>query len=109
MSRRVKRNLPLLKLLVQASPQHRRAILNTASNDLVAAIVEIALNTLKGNIPLSQQQIKVLKGKRHAIKSLCDKRLPIKKKKQLVRQSGGFIGPLLSFALPLITGLLTNL
>nr|XP_033799947.1 olfactory receptor 1009-like [Geotrypetes seraphini] len=47
MSSRVKRNQPLLKLLVQASPQHRKAILYTASDDLVAAIAEIALNTLK--------------------------------------------------------------
>lgn len=108
MSNRVKRNLALLKLLLQSSPQQRKAILCSASDDLIAAISEIALNTLKGNIPLTPYQIRVLKKRRGIIKNLSNKRLPLKKKKQLVKQSGGFIGPLLSFALPLITGLLAS-
>ncbi|DAC80299.1 TPA_asm: gasderminX [Terrapene box turtle adintovirus] len=108
MSSCVKRNLGLLKLLSKSSPQQRRAILCSASDDLVAAISEIALNTLKGNVPLTQNQVRVLKKKRTLIKTLCNKRVSLKRKKHLVKQSGGFIGPLLSFAIPLITGLLTN-
>lgn len=106
MSGRVKRNLALLKLLVKMTPPQRKAFLCTASNDLVAAISEIALNALKGNIPLSPHQVRVLRKRRHLIKTLGNKRVSLRRKKVLVKQSGGFLGPLLSFAVPLITSLL---
>lgn len=108
MSSRVKRNLALLKLLITVPPRQRKAILCSASDDLVAAISEIALNTLKGNIPLSPQQVRVLRKRRTLIKTLGNSKLSLRKKKYLVKQSGGFLGPLLSFAVPLITGLLTK-
>lgn len=108
MSDRLRRNLTLLKMLVTASPQHRKAILCTASDDLVAAISEIALNTLKGNVPISERQFQVLKKKRHIIKKLSNKRTSLVSKKRLVKQSGGFIGALLGIAIPLITSLLSR-
>ena len=108
MSARVKRNLALLKHLIKTPPRQRKAILCAASDDLVAAISEIALNTLKGNIPLSPQQVRVLRKKRGLIKKLSNKKIPLRRKKHLVKQSGGFLGPLLSFAVPLLTGLLTR-
>lgn len=108
MSVRLQRNLALLRTLVVSSPQQRKALLCAASDDLVSAISEIALNTLKGNVPLSTHQMRVLKKKRGIIKKLSNKKLSIKAKKSLVKQSGGFIGSLLSFAVPLLTGLLSN-
>ena len=108
MSARVKRNLAVLKHLIKAPPRQRKAILCTASDDLIAAISEIALNTLKGNIPLSPQQVRVLRKKQDLIKRLSNKKVSLRRKKHLVKQSGGFLGPLLSFAIPLITGLFTR-
>ena len=108
MSARLRRNLALLKMLVTASPQQRKAILCAASDDLVAAISEIALNTLKGNVPISESQFRVLKKKQQLIKKLSSKRGSIYSKKKLVKQSGGFIGALLGIAIPLITSLLSG-
>ena len=108
MSARLRRNLALLKMLATASPQQRKAILCSASDDLVAAISEIALNTLKGNVPISERQFRLLKKKRQLIKRLSNKRASIVSKKKLVKQSGGFIGSLLGIAIPLITSLLTG-
>lgn len=104
----VKRNLLLLKLLIKAPLQQKKAILCAAPEDLVAAISEIALNTLKGNISLSGRQVSVLRKKRLLIQKLSNKKISFLKKKLLVKQSGGFLAPLLSFAIPLITGLLTS-
>lgn len=81
--------MALLKILVTASPPQRKAILCAASDDLVGAISEIALNTLKGNIPISASQHRVLKKKRQLIKKLSNKRASLTSKKKLVKQSGG--------------------
>ena len=108
MSERIRRNLPLLKLLIKTPICQRKAILCAASDDLITALSEIALNTLKVNIALTPQQVRVLKKKHRLIKSLSNKRVPLRRKKHLVKQSGGFLGPLLGFAVPLITSLLTN-
>lgn len=108
MSDRLRRHWALLKALVKAKPAIRQSILRTANNDLIAAIAEIALNILKGKIPLKERQKNILKKWRTCIKKLSDKKYPISRKRRLVSQSGGFIGPLLSFAIPLIAGLITR-
>lgn len=108
MSERVRRNWGVLKILVKAGPKQRKAILCNANNDLVGAIAEIALNTLKGNLPLKPSQYQNLKRKKDCIKKLSDRKLSLKKKKQVILQSGGFIGPLLGAAIPLLTNLLVR-
>lgn len=108
MSANIKRNMALLKILIKAGPEQRRAILCGASDSLIAAIAEIALNTLRGNVPLKPEQFKALKKKKTFIRQLSNKKLSLKKKKRLIEQSGGFIGPLLGFAIPLLTSLLTK-
>jgi hypothetical protein len=108
MSARIRRNFPLLLLLVNASPQQRQAILATATDDLITAISEIAKNTLKGRIPLTSYQITALKKKKAVVKKLCNKRIAVKTKRKLVAQSGGFIGSLIGITLPLLSGLLSS-
>ena len=66
MSLRVHRNLALLELLYKMPPSVRRVIVNNASSDFVNALCEIALNVLRGKIPLTDEQNKQLK-KRNTI------------------------------------------
>lgn len=108
MSERVLRNLAVLKILVRAGPKQRKAILCKANNDLVGAIAEIALNTLKGNLPLKPSQYRTLKRKKGVIKKLSDRKVSLKKKKQVIRQSGGFVGSLLGAAIPLLANLIAG-
>ena len=108
MSHCLKSNLSLLEVLIQSSPRKKKAILCSASDDLIKVISEIVLNTLKGNIPLTPHQICVLKKGHKFIKSLSSKSVSFKRKKLLLKEAGGFISPLLSFALLLITGLLVK-
>ena len=48
MSAVVRRALPLLKVLVDAKPKLKKAIIQHAPTDLVTAISEIVLNLIKG-------------------------------------------------------------
>lgn len=64
MSDRLCKNLPLLKLLYKASPRQRRVILQSASDQPILSLCEIALNVLHGNIPLNTNQFRRLKKKK---------------------------------------------
>lgn len=106
MSARLKRNLPLLRMLLQVSPVQRQKLLQTASKELILSVCEVAFNILRGVIPLSTLQYKRLARQKSAIKLVADKRIGLLKKKQVINQKGGFLGPLLSIAVPFLTELL---
>lgn len=106
MSARLKRNLPLLRVLLHASPVQRRLILQTASKELILSVCEVAFNILRGVIPLSTPQYKRLARQKTAIKLVADKKIGVLRKKQVINQKGGFLGPLLSIAVPFLTELL---
>lgn len=106
MSLRLKRNLPLLRSLVGATSNERKAILGHCSSDLILSLCEIALNLLKGRIPLTLTQLKKLKRQKTSIKLFANKRVSLQKKRHSIQQSGGFILPLLSIAVPFITSLI---
>lgn len=107
MTARIKRNLPLLKRLVTGSFPPEKNRFTRGLDDLIKSIVEIAINTLRGNIPLTKAQLKRLKKEKVVIKKLCNKKQPLKKKRKTVNQKGGFIGSLLGIAIPFLSDLLT--
>ena len=57
----------------------------------IDTISEIALNTLKGNIKLSPTQFKKLKRHKKWLRHLASKKLGTNKKKEIVKQYGGFL------------------
>ena len=108
MSVRLKRNFQALNSLYQASPGERKVILRKAPTDLILAICEIALNLLRGNIPLTAQQYRQLKRRKKTIKLFANKRTTVESKRKAVNQSGGFLHPLLSVAVPFISSLIAS-
>lgn len=109
MSDRIKRNLSLLQTLHGASPSQRVNIIKSASPDLLVALCEIAYNVLKGKIPLNKTQYQKLQKKKAGIRLLANKKVcASKKKKTMLKQSGGFLLPLLSIAVPFITSLIAS-
>ena len=107
MSKRVKKHLPVLRALVSLRPQERKSFLCHSSDDFILTLCEIALNVLKGNIPLSKVQFNKLKKQKRLIKLFADKKVSLRQKRQLT-QRGGFLGTLLSVAIPVISGLLSG-
>lgn len=106
---RLKKMIPLLK----AVHKRRRGVnvlLNNPDRDVVNVFCECALNTLKGNIPLSPCQFKRLQRYKQHLRKLADRKVSQKTKRNIIKkQKGGFL-PLLAGALlpvlgPLIGGL----
>lgn len=108
MSSRMQRNLALLELVYKSSPSVRRVIVNNAGSDFINALCEIALNVLRGNIPLSDKQYNQLKKKKKSIKLITVKGVKLAKKKKTINQTGGFLLPLLGAAIPFIFSLINK-
>jgi hypothetical protein len=78
---------------------------------------EVADNLLKGNIPLTNSQLELLRPSAKELETLAKKRTPLAKKRQIL-QKGGFIGALLGPAVgllapmvlePLVSGLMGSI
>ena len=82
MSAVVKRALPLLKVLADAKPKLKKAIIQHAPTELVTAISEIVLNLFKGVIKLTASQKKRLSRYKKDLLALAKKKLSIGKKKE---------------------------
>ena len=66
------------------------------------------MNLMRGKIPLDSNTFQSFKRQRKVITNLGNKRVPLKKKKEIINQKGGFIGKLAIFALPLLTDLISR-
>ena len=106
MSLLVKRALPLLKVLVDANPKLKKAIIEHGSPDLIMAISEIVLNMLKGVIKLTPRQKQRLSRYKEEFRSLARKNVSVKKKRNLLGQKGGGAG--LALLLPLAISMLSR-
>lgn len=101
-------NKNILKVLVNAKPALRKAILNVADKNLVHSICEICDNTLLGNIPLSGVQKSQIQKHKKVLRNLATRRQSWKKKKEILVQRGGAFLPILlsilSSVLPAVLG-----
>ena len=108
MSARLKRNFNLLQVLQKAPPKQRKAILSTATRDLVLCISEIVDNILKGNLKLTKKQVARLKRYKNVLRNMANKKVSTKTKQKLLSQKGGFLSALLGPAIGIIGSLLGN-
>ena len=92
---RLRSQLHFLHVLRDAKPQARRALLASADDDLIKAIVECAINTLKGNHKLTRNE-KTSCISMSRLRALVNPKDSFKNKRKLLIQKGGFIVPLLT-------------
>ena len=102
MSIRIKRNWDWLKVIKQANPVQRKAILATASDDLILAICEIVDNVLHGTVKLNPKQRSAVNKYKNILRITADKKVTKTKKKKALIQKGGFLPIVLGPALALI-------
>ena len=91
----------------QSRAPRRRILIRKASKDNIDALSEVALNTLLGNVPLSNKHKQKLKRHKFSIRNLA-KKLSLKKKKEFLVQKGGFLPLLITPALSILGGLAAN-
>ena len=105
MSARLRRNVPMLRLLCHSKPSVIKAVMKGASPDLLDSLSECSLNILKGNVRLTSAQKKRLTRHKQGLRALAKKGTGLKRRKQLL-QKGGFLPALLSPVLGILGGLL---
>ena len=102
MSNLVKRQFSLLKVLKQANPKLRRAIISNSSSELILALCEVIANVLSGTVTLSPADKRTLKRHKAVLRKIANKYIGLKHKRALIVQRGGFLPVLLGPALGLL-------
>ena len=103
MDSRINNVQSLLEKILSAGRRSRKFIIKHLSNKEVKLICEVCLNLIRGNLrvtdPTAYSQ---LKRGRKALTDLADKRKPLKHKRRILNQKGGFLGAVAAAALPLL-------
>ena len=107
MSKRMKDNLAYLQVLAKCKPKVRKVLVEHGPVDLVKCICECSFNLLKGVIPLTSSQKRILSRYKKHLRILAEKKVSLKKKKQLLNQKGG--NSLIAALLPPILSVLGSL
>lgn len=107
-SPKIKKHLPLLQYMAKGKPKIVKAIVNECDAEIMNVLCECAHNTLRGNVNLSDAQIKRLKRHRKELEILANKKSSIKRKKNVL-QRGGFLPVLLASILPALSGVIGNI
>lgn len=99
-----------LSLLSKSKNKNRRnKLLDVASSGELQAISECIMNIIEGNVAVSKTQLSQLKRHKEILRSLSQKCYPVKKKRTILKQKGGFLSivlPLALTAIDLITSLI---
>ena len=105
MSKCLKRNLNLLRILHKSKPRVVKSVIKEAPADLLRALCKCALNVLKGNVKLTSRQLSKLKRYKNGLRVLANKKTSNKKRRDVL-QKGGFLSALLTPVLGILGGLL---
>ena len=109
MSKRLAKNLDMLKILKTAKPQQRKLILQSANNDLIYCLCECIQNLLHGNVKISQKRKIELKKYANILRKIADRKTKVQKKREILIQKGGFLPALLAPVLGIASGLVGEL
>jgi hypothetical protein len=99
---RLKRNINILKKIKKASAKKRRSLIKTASSDVIKTLSECCRNVLNGNCKIRPKLRNKLRRYKEAIREIGCYRAPLKRKRALLSQQGGFLSGLLGALLPIV-------
>lgn len=96
-----------LSLLARSrSKKRRNALIEIAETAEIRALAEILVNTLHGNLPLTEAQYKRIRKYKGVLRKLAGKRHSVRQQKNILKQKGGFLGALIPIAMTAISSLL---
>ena len=108
-SKHMKKNVPLLKLLAKGTKETRKDVLKMCDPSLTHAICECTNNIVSGRFPISRGHVEKLRPHMHHLRNITDKNVPLHKRTKIIQQHGGFLplilGPLTSIISSLISSL----
>lgn len=91
----------VLKTILNAKNNRRRELLEHVGNDVIKSISEVALNVIKGIIPMSPREKNFLRGWRNQLKLLSNKSPSLRQKRQVLLDHGNIVRLLLKSVLEL--------
>jgi CHAD domain-containing protein len=107
MSQRLQDHASILTRLVKSRNKQRHRIIAKSDDELIKCLSECAENTLNSNVPLTPAQLKKLTRHKKIVRCLACKKTSLKtKRKKILKQTGGFLLPLL---IPIISAILQNI
>ena len=106
MSKELKEVEKLLIKYLESSNKNKQNIARSATLRQIKGLCEICKNILLGNLPLDNIQKESLNRHKRKIRKFADTAIPLKVKKRVVGQRGGWLGPVAAVALPFIASLL---
>lgn len=104
---RIKKNHNFLKILSLSDKKLQNQIIDKSNKDQIYCLCEIVLNLLKGNINLSNQELKKLGKYKNSFRKLIRKS-NIRQKKKVI-QSGGFLSVLIPSIISALSPILSEL
>ncbi len=94
MSENVRHLTPVIITLRSLKPKQRKVLVDYMNKEHMKGVTEVAINLIKSSVQLTPEQLKICRRWSTPTKQLALKRLPLKKKKEIL-QTGGFLGALL--------------
>lgn len=98
----------LITLQRLKKPSQRRALLATLDRQQLKAIEEVALNIVKNTTHLTPEEIRVCQRWKQPIKLLALSRYPVREKKAILLQQGGFLPAILPILASVITSAIAS-
>lgn len=96
----------LLRIILNAKPELRNAMLKNADKELVRTICECVLNVINGNLIVDEKNKKKLAKHKFLLRKIVKKTSCWKKKRKIIQKGGNFLIPLL---LPIIGSLISKI
>ena len=89
-----------LLMLSKAKPKAAKKIIAQANSSLIKGLAELSLNILNGVVPLTRSKERHIRKFKNNLRTMVGQASLSEKKKAI--QRGGFLGSLLSIAIPLL-------
>ena len=107
MSESTRQLAPAVIFLRSIKPKQRKQLVEHLNKEHLRGLTEVAVNVVKGTVPLNDDQTRVCRRWRKPLKLLALKRYPSKEKKKLLQQ-GGFLGAILPILASVLDGVING-
>lgn len=104
---RIKNNLELLKVVSKCKKNLRCDIIKKGSKDFILSICELVDNLLRNNIKLSKSEYEKMYKYKPTLRKIV-KKSPLKQKKRLISQKGGFLQFLIPAAITALGSIISD-
>lgn len=104
----LRKHFHVFQNIKRGSPKLRKAIISLSGLDLTKALCEVCINVLNGNLPVEPEVRKKLSPFKSVLRSLCCRKVSLRKKRKLLVQKGGFLPALLGTLLSTVIGAIAS-